>query len=443
MPEPTSALSIEDLVLRVARESGIAFHGATGQERAMVPIDPHDLDLCLRIVRDGIRLFRSTAPMKGWRWMRRIMSVAMTATRVTGTADAADGTSLTDLTLADTYDTNDDLKDWYIYTLTGAGAGSHAQITGYTGATGKCDVADWLDVRGNPGGTDPDADSTFAITPVETVGGDIHRYPLAENFGGSADGPIQYEANTNHAANISWRDESFIRNRRSISTQSGYPLYAALRQLEPYASGATPKRRFEIMFEPEPSTADTVEFPYSVYTDDPQLITGSSNAGDSTTLTDVTLANLYPDDYFNGWTIKMISGTGTNSYAIVQDYTGSTGVFDVNNVAASTAWLAMDGTSVGTSPGDDSYYVVTPPTSLHPAGMRFDDYVLSACMAKAETDIEDLDGRGFVEKFYQVDIKMAHALDARSAPRKLGSMNKNWRDPTGYRERTWNNVEYN
>lgn len=437
MSEPTSALSIEDLVLRVARESGIAYHGENGQERAMVPIDPHDLDLCLRIVNDGLRLFVASTPQKGWRWMRRIMSVTMTSTRVEGTADAADSTSLTDLTLATVYDTNDDLNGWFIYITGETGEGSYAQITDYTGVTGKITVADWLDSRGNPGGTSPAADSTFAITPVETVGGDIHRYPLAENFGGTPDGPITYAADTNHATSISWIDESYIRQRRSVTVTNSYPLYAALRQLEPYASGATPKRRFEIIFEPEPTADDTVEFPYSLFTDQAQLITGKSTAGAATTLTDTTITDLYPDDYFNGWRIKIISGTGKFSYALVTDYVMATGVFTVAD------WLSIDGSVGGTDPSADSIYVISPTTNLHPAGYRFDDAVESACMAKAETFIDELDGRGFVEKFYKVDLKMAHNLDARSAPRTLGTSNKSGRGRRHLKERTWNDVTFN
>ncbi len=432
MSEPTIVLSIEGLVLRVAREAGIAFHGASGDERAMVPVDPHDLDLCLRIVNDGIRLFITSTPAKGWRWMRRLMSITMTATRVTGTADAADSTSITDLTLVDTYDDNTDLVGWFIYILTGTGEGSYAQIASYNGTTGKVTVADWLDSRGNAGGTDPAATDTFAITPVETVGGDIHRYPLAENFGGTPDGPIHYAANTNHAVHIDWVDESFIRSRRAVTVISTYPLYAAIRQLEPYASGAGPTRRLEILFDPQPIAADTVEFPYSVYTNEAQMVTGSSSAGATTSVTDSSLAALYPDDYFNGWLIKIISGTGKNSYALVTDYTGSSGKFDVAD------WLSIDGTAGGTDPSTDSYYVVSPVTDLHPAGYRFDDAVVSACMGRAEQELEDLNGRGFLEKFYKVDLKMAHNLDARSAPRTLGTTNKSDGGQSRFRERTWN-----
>ena len=131
--EPTSALSFEDLILRVAREAGISYHGSSGNERAMIPADDeHNLDLCKTIVNDGIRMFVADAPPKGWRWMRRIMSVTLTATRVTGTADAADATSLTDATLETNYDSDDDLNGWYIYILTGTGIGSYAKIDDYT-----------------------------------------------------------------------------------------------------------------------------------------------------------------------------------------------------------------------------------------------------------------------------------------------------------------------
>ncbi|GAG61239.1 unnamed protein product [marine sediment metagenome] len=248
MSEPTSALSYYDLILRVARETAIAYYGSTGNEPAMIPVDAHDLDLCKKIVNDAIRMFIADAPPKGWRWMRRIMSVVLTATRVTGIVDSIPvANQLTDATLITAYDTDDDLKDWYCYILTGTGAGSYAKITGYAKATGTITVTDWLDAYGNLGGTDPVATDTFAITPVETVGGDISRYPLAENFGGEVNGEIHYEANTNHAAIINWRDEAYIRARRAVTVITGYPQFAAIRPLEFYAGGTGPKRRWELI----------------------------------------------------------------------------------------------------------------------------------------------------------------------------------------------------
>lgn len=433
MAEPTSALSFEDLILRVAREAGISFHGSSGAERAMIPADDeHDLDLCKTIVNDAIRMFISDAPPKGWRWMRRIMSVVLTATRVTGTADAGtNATHLIDATLIASYGTADDLKDWYAYILTGTGIGSYAKITAYDETTGDCTVADWLDAYGNSGGTDPTTGSTFAITPIETVGGDISRYPLAENFGGEVNGQIHYKENTNHSSLIEWRDEAYIRARRVVTVITGYPRFAATRPLEFYAGGTGPKRRWELILDRDPSAADTLEFPYTLHFDELRLVAGDASSVSGTTgLLDTALNNLYPDDYFVGWTIKIISGTGKNSYALVDDYTGGTAQFDVLD------WLSISGAAGGTDPAASSVYVVTPPGNLHPAGLRFDEAIKAACLAQAEVDIEDIVAN-FVQKYNQKSLPKAYAIDTRSAPRKLGTMNRGERY---INERTWADI---
>ena len=432
MAEPTSALSFYDLILRVAREAGIAYHGSSGSEKAVIPIDEHDLDLCKTIVNDGIRMFIADAPSKGWRWMCRIMSVVLTATRVTGTGDAGtNATHLIDATLITTYDTADDLKDWYAYILTGTGVGSYAKITAYDESTGDCTVTDWLDAYGNPGGTDPTTGSTFAITPVETVGGDISRYPLAENFGGEVNGKIEYAEDSNHSAIIEWRDEAFIRAKRAVTVNTGYPQYAAIRPLEFYSGGTGPKRRWELIVDPKPVAADTLEFPYTLSFDELDLIAGDASSVSGTTgLLDTALNNLYPDDYFNGWKITIISGTGKNSYAFVDDYTGGTAQFDVLD------WLSISGGDDGTDPAVNSVYIVEPPGNLHPAGLRFDEAIKAACLAQAEIDIEDIVA-GFTGTYMQKALPKAYAIDVRSAPRKLGSMNRGERY---IRERTWSDI---
>jgi hypothetical protein len=434
MSEPTSAVSIESLVLRVAREAGIAEYGNDGQGIATLPVDSHDLDLCRRVVREGIIAFIASAPPKGWRWMKRTMSVTMTNTRVTGTADSADSATLVDLTLADTYDVDDDLNGWFIYI---DGSGSYAEITDYTGATGTITVSAWLDSAGSVGGTVPSADDTYAITPVETVGGDTHRYPLDENFGGTNDGAISYAADTNHSGIIDWVDESFIRQRRAITVNTGYPLYAATKPLEPYASGAGPGRRYEILFSPNPTADDTVLFPYSVYFDEIHLDTGTATAGSETTLVNDSIANLYPDDYFSGQIIKIMDGTGRNSNASVTDYTGATGTFTVAD------WLFVNGAAGAVDPATDSTYVVQPINNLHPAGKQFDQAIKAACLAQAEEEVDELAGRGFLAKFMQVDLKNAYKIDMRSAPRSLGTTNKSGRGRNTLHRRNWNDVTFN
>jgi hypothetical protein len=428
MSEPTSAYSFYDLITRVAKELGIAYY-ASSNARAMPPVsDSFNLNLCKDIVNDAIKMFIADEPKKGWRWMRRIMRVSITGTRITGTADAADATSITDLTLADTYDADDDLNGYWVYILTGTGTGSHAQVTDYTALTGAITVAAWLDQYGNSGGTSPAADSTFAVTSAETVGGDISRYPLAENFGGSADGRIHYAADTSHSPSIDWCDESMIRENRSISVRTGYPSLAAIRSLEPGGSSLTNKRRFELILDPQPNADDVLEFPYTLYFDKMDLETGLATGG--STITIVDSARTEGDDYFNGWIVRIISGTGAGSYATVTDYTGSTGTFTVAD------WLKSDGSAGGTDPAANSVYYIEPFYNKHPAGFRFDNGILSACMYKVEEEDENVQ-KGFSDKYLKKDLPKAWEIDSRSAPRKLGSMNRedDWR-----RERIWNRV---
>lgn len=441
MGEPTATLTIEDLIIRVAREAGIAYHGLGGQEKAMVPIDPHDLDLVRDIVNDGIRTFIKSAPRNGWRWMKRRLEVAVSSSRVTGTVDSATTTTLVDTSLAETFDIDDDLNDRWIYCTDGTGEGSYAQVTDYdaTGTPGTVTVAEWLTIGGNSGGTTPAATDSYAITTIETIEGDIHRYPLPENFYGTVDGRITYVANTNHSPIIDWVDEAFIRERRSVTVITGYPLYAAIVPYEPRASGAGPSRRFEIQFDPQPSGDDTFVFPYSLAFDKIRFEAGSATGGSATTIVDDTLANLYPDDWFNGWVQRVISGTGKNSTAVVTGYTGSTGTFTVAD------WLFDDGTANSVDPDNTSIYTVQPLRNEHPAGFRFDDAIKSACMAEAETYIDELANRGFFRKWKDIDLPDAKSIDARSAPRSVGTMNK----VTGGPRRpirggtTWNDVTFN
>lgn len=424
MTEPTSALSFYDLILRVAKEAGIAYYGTGSNEVAMIPTDRiDDFELCKDIVNDGIRMFIADAPAKGWRWMRRIMSVTLTATRIAGTVDSGSSVTLYDATLFETYTTdNGALVGMYIYVLTGTGAGSHAQILNYdaTSVPGTVGVTEWLDAYGNSGGIAPAANDTYAISGVETVGGDISRYPLAENFGGEVDGPIEYEASSAHGAHIEWCDEAAIRARRSVTVHTGYPTRAAIRPLEYASGGFGPKRRFELVVDPQPSAAEVLEFPYTVFFDELRMVAGISSGGAATTLIDSSFAKHYPDDYFNDdWKIYIIAGKAKNARGEVTDFTGSTFTVTVNN------WLGIDDTAdAGEDPTDstDSAYYMEPLINLHPAGFRFDQAILAACLAQAEMEIEDITA-GFVEKYMKKALPQAWRIDTRSAPRKLGSLN--------------------
>lgn len=423
MSEPTSALTTAELVRKIAVAASVAYYGSSGNEKAYVPIDQFKLQRCLDALNDGIRMFINSAPPEGWRWKRRIAEVTFTSVYETGTADDADSTSLTDATLEDTYDEDNDLNGYYIYVTGGTGEGSYALITDYTADGGVVTVADWLDANGNAGGTDPAADSTYSITSVETVGGDPTRYPLSQDFMGNVTGKITYAADSNRGHIIDWEGEGGIREEREVSTSTGYPTRA---QVRPYGY-----RRWELVVNRIPSAADVVQFPYEKGFDELQLIGGDASGGSAVTLVDDDLANLYPDDYFIGWTVYVTSGTGKNARAVVTDYTGADGTFTVAD------WLAPNGIASLANPADGSAYYAEPNDNRHPAGPQFDEAIKSACLAQTEMEFEDIQA-GYMDKFIKKDLPDAIGLDRRSAPRKLGPLKKR-----AYpRRETWSNVEY-
>ena len=405
MSEPTSSLSILKLAIRIAKEAGTAYRGVTATGRAMPPVDHDDLEDIKQVINDGIRQFVSDAPSTGWQWRERILEVPISNVDTTGTADAADATSLTDATLEDTYDSNDDLNTYWIYITGGTGKGSYAQVDDYTASGGVIDVLDWLDQYGNAGGTNPAANSTFIITQYETVGGDIGRVLLPENYGGEVSGAIAYAKDTIHRQRIFWESESKIRLMGQNNLSTGYPFMAAIRQLEPASSSLGPKRRYEMVLWPTPVQVDVLEFPYTLVFDGIDLETGVATSASSTTIADTTRDEA--DDYFNGWRIDIIDGTGRGSWALATDYTGSGGSFLVDD------WLKADGSVGGTDPAADSVYVAQPLNNLHPAGIKFDEVVKASCLSEAEQFFKNIQG-GHIERYIQKALPKAYEADARS-----------------------------
>jgi len=402
--EPSNARSMSDLMLRVAEKLGVAEYRSTGQLH--IPVDQFNFNLCKRYVNNGISMFMADQPPKGWRWMRRPCSVTF-ATRVTGTADAGTGElHLIDATLIATYDTADDLKDWWAYILTGTGAGSYAQITAYDETTGDCTVADWLDADGNPDGTDPVATDTFAITSVKTNAGDAAKYILPANFGGTVDGKIKYAANSAVGTNIEWCDEATIRARRSVAVNSGIPNLAAIRPYQPMDEDLSQSRQWELIVDPEPGSAYTVQFPYTLYFDGLRMESGVATAGGATTLTDNLRTELA--DHFVGWTITIVDGTNVGKSRTVTGYTAG------GQFTFATMTVANDTTS---------QYIVEPPNNLHPAGHQFDDTIEAACLARTEMESQDEHFDTFWTDYYHKKaLPNAFKVDQRSAPRKLGPM---------------------
>lgn len=488
MAEPTSILTFYDLILRVAELGGVAYYGATGNERAIIPVDVHEFDRCKRIVNDAIRMFISDAPENGWRWKNRIMSVTFGSVETTRACDSAgDSTSLIDSSLADVYDTDDEIVGYYVYDIT---QGFYGIVTAYTALTGDITVSEWLDYDGASSSLTPADEDSYSITDVQTVEGDKARYLLSEDFG-SVTGKLTYAKDSNRGHDLEWRSEGFIRERREVTVNTGYPRYAAIRR---YRS----QRRWEIIVDRSPTATDTILFPYEVGFDQLLMEAGIGDAGGTTYITDAD--RWEPADYFNGWICRIINGTGRGSYATVSDYesrdgsitvfadgTGGTvtvtsaghgmangdvvtisgttnynGTFVISSVATDTFkitdawvandatgswkqrqievadWLKSDGSAGGIDPDSTSVYYIEPAFNKHPAGLLFDNAIKAACEAQVEMRFDELQA-GYVGKYYDIDLPRAKDADKRTAPRKLGMMGRGGVRRPG---RSWNNPPY-
>ncbi len=409
MAEPTSALGFYDLLLRVAEKVGVAYYGSDGQGIALVPVDAFNLDRIKRVINDGFRLFVASSPVRGWHWQERTASITLTPT-ASGIATSED----TSTTLIDTTnrDEADDYFNTWILTITGGtGVGETATITDFDQGTSKLTFS-----AGLSGSTTPDATSVYRLEPAAIL--------LPEDFSGEADGPIEYAASTNNGTPIDWVSEATIRAHRANFVTTGYPSKAAIAPYQPTAGVLGTARRWQLLVDPSPVAAHTVQFPYTSYFNKMDCEAGTATAGGATSLSDSTRAEA--DDYFNGWILTIIAGVGLGQTATITDYTGSTGKFD---------FTALSG---GSTPTTTSVYYVEPAANLHPAGFKFDNVVNSACLAEAEKQFEEIN-EGAVELFYKVDLPLAHKADGLSRPRKLRLRRTRDRYSSDY-NRTWFDV---
>jgi hypothetical protein len=329
-------------MLRVAEKLGIAEYDSVG--RPHIPVNQYNFDLCKQYVQNGIRMFMADAPRKGWRWMRRLMTV--------------------------TFDAEGDGDD--------------------------------------------------------NIDTDAARYKLAENFGGTVDGPIKYAANTNQATEIEWCDESTIRARRAVTVNSGVPRFAAIRPYQPTSETLSATRQWEMIVDPAPGSAYVVEFPYTLHFDNMKMESGIATGAGAAYIADNTRSE--PNDYFDDWVLTVVNGTGVGETATITNYLGASGEFHFTAL------------SLGTTPDDTTEYIVQPAGNLHPAGHQFDDTVKAACLARTEMESEDIHFDTFWSDYYHKKaLPNAYRVDMRSAPRSLGPMLNGLTLPRG---RNWTDVRF-
>jgi hypothetical protein len=247
MAEPTSVLTFKDLIIEVSRKMGTAFYGSDGDEEVQVPTNAHDLAEAKRMVNNGIRMFLSDAPPKGWFWTRPVQSfvlwadIAVGTDTVTGSAyDPGSNKSTITATASAFFPTMEE------HTLTTTTSGDFT-ITDYVSAT-------VIKVQG-------DASAVSAETFSMASGG---AFTLPVTFGGSVQGDIRFAAGTNNGSVIAWGSESEIRAFREDSTSTGTPNIAAVR---PKATVVGSRRRWDLVVWSTPDADVTVEFPFDLHFD--------------------------------------------------------------------------------------------------------------------------------------------------------------------------------
>ncbi len=409
MSEPTGVLGFRGFLLRVAEKAGMAYYGSAGQSKAIVPVDAFNLDKCKRIVNDGFRLLVSSPPPRGWHWQERIASITLTPTE-TGTATAGTATTLIDTTNRDEAD--DYFIGWILTIVAGTGVGETATITDSDEGDSEVTFSGGLS-----GDSTPDTTSVYRLEPAAIL--------LPEDFNGQADGPIEYAASTNNGTPIAWVGESTVRACRANTVTIGYPSIAAVRPYQPAAGVLGAARRWQLVVYPSPVAAHVLEFPYTSYFNKMDCETGIATAGTTTTLIDTT-NRAEADDYFKGWILTIIAGTGLGQTATITSYDEGDSEF--------TFSAKLSGES---TPDTTSVYYVEPAANLHPAGFKFDNVVLAACLAETEKQIEEMN-EGAVELFYKVHLPFAHNADALSRPRTLRSKTRIHRHRTQHDVYFWN-----
>ena len=235
---------------------------------------------------------------------------------------------------------------------------------------------------------------------------DPARYMLPEDFGGANYGELVFNSESGVGPSITWVSEDVILRRRAISLDSGYPIMAAVRPYTPSSSTGA-GRRWELLLYPQPDAAYVILLPYTMYFANLNMATGIATGGVATTLVDSTRKEV--NDYFNGWVLTVIAGTGVGQTATITDYTAATGTF------------TFTGLSGGTTPDTTSAYMVLPPMAYHPAGMMFDSIIISACLCELEAQVTEIN-EGFTDRFFNVDLPQAKVLDARLKPRRIGNI---------------------
>lgn len=383
------ALTFDDLVTHVASQLGVAYYGAAGGEVAQAPIDVYTLAAIKDYVNGGIRMFLNDAPPEGWRCQQPTASIDLWAT-VTGVANGApsfgDPESTVTVHARTFLDTMLGHKLKFTVTSTANGTPTYTAANGTT----VIDVDDAI------------FSGVFAVGQTITFDATSNEYTV--------------NTITDTTTVIVDGDASGETDGDTVTITRDYVIEAVTSALVVDVTG------------------------------------DASGEADGATVTVSADGNYTLPSTFGGEYLGPISyAAGENPGASIRwDSEGNIRRLR-ENVSSQTGYptraaVRKSDTArrwelvVYPTPGGDYtvefpyelyFTALSATTDLHPAGAHYDEVIMAACEAYAEMKGQDaLAGR--LQYYREAALPAAHRRNARSAPRRLGSLLKHrvgdWRD---------------
>ncbi len=378
---PEDALTFVDLQTHIASQLGVAYYGADGTGVAQAPTDTYTLDAVKDYVNGGIRMFLNDAPREGWRFQQPVASITLWAT-TTGVANGAPSFGDPESTV---------LANVSMF---------HASMVGHKLKFTVTSTAD---------GT-PTYDSTALNTTVDVDDTIFKSSMVGQSIMFSATG-TSYVINkfTDSTTVIVDGDASDEADGDTVTATHDYVIetYNSIVSIDVTgdASGEADNAARTVTADGSCTLPGTFGGEYL----GPITFAAGTNLGVTPTWGSEGVIRL----------LQANSGTTTGSPTLA-----AVRKRDATNVAR--VWEL----AVYPTPGIDYtiefpyelyFTALSAATDLHPAGAHYDEAIMAACEAYAEMKGQDaLQGR--VQYYENKALPAAQRRNARSAPRRLGSL---------------------
>jgi hypothetical protein len=249
MADPSLSLTYQDYQIRVAEYLGNAYTGAAGTSAAAVPVNTYDADLVQRLVNQGYMRFLQANPR--WNFLNVPTSVTLSALALTGICTAGTSNTFTDTSLIG----NTSISAGWGLTITHADSSLDEQyVSSFNSGTGQ------VTITGTFVETPQVGDSYSLMASPPNVFGQPWRYFMPSDFYGDVLTPFTYNIGGPRLT-VNTVDEVTIRELRAGANTAGTVSNCAFRPV-PATNSSVPASRWEVLFWPAPSNANTLTCVY-------------------------------------------------------------------------------------------------------------------------------------------------------------------------------------